>query len=98
MGWPRGAAFASLVAALGALLGLSVVVDGGLPGLVVAAVGVVLALAVGVDVRVPSGSSARVRGASLRRQAALLAFLSLRDPDGPGRCRPRAPGAGPAVR
>jgi hypothetical protein len=44
-----------------------------------------------------AGSPARVRGAVLRARALRLAFLVIRDPDGPGRTRPRAPGPAPAA-
>ncbi len=39
----------------------------------------------------------RVRTLSLRERAKLTVFLRLRDPDAPGRTRPRAPGLGSAA-
>ncbi|MFF7243662.1 DUF6412 domain-containing protein [Embleya sp. NPDC008237] len=87
----------SLFATLLALVGFGLFVDGALPGLVAVAVTVVLALACGAVSWAPSGERARVRGAVLRDQADRLAFLPSRDPDGPGRSRPRAPGTGPAA-
>lgn len=39
----------------------------------------------------------RVRAISLRERAKLTVFLRLRDPDAPGRTRPRAPGLGSAA-
>jgi hypothetical protein len=87
----------SLFTALLAVLGLGLFMDGALPALVAVAVTVVLTLAVGATSWAPSAERAHVRGAALRRQAARLAFLPTRDPDGPGRSRPRAPGTGPAA-
>ncbi|MFI6979771.1 DUF6412 domain-containing protein [Embleya sp. NPDC050154] len=89
----------SLCATLLALVGFGLFVDGALPGLVAVAVTAVLALACCTAAAcAPSAERAHVRGAVLRRQADRLAFLPSRDPDGPGRSRPRAPGAGPAAR
>ncbi|WP_424636694.1 DUF6412 domain-containing protein [Embleya sp. AB8] len=93
-----GLASTSLVAALLVLVGCGLFVDGALPGLVAVALTAVLALAGAVVCRAPSGEWARVRGAVLRKRADRLAFLPARDPDGPGRSRPRAPGAGLAAR
>jgi hypothetical protein len=46
----------------------------------------------------PGRTSAHtVRSTAVRRRAWRTAFLPQRDPDGPGRCRPRAPGVGPAA-
>ncbi|WP_406287734.1 DUF6412 domain-containing protein [Embleya sp. NBC_00896] len=87
----------SLFATLLALVGFGLFVDGALPGLVAVAVTVVLAVAFGAPSWTPSAARAHVRGTTLRRRAARLAFLPSRDPDGPGRSRPRAPGAGPAA-
>ncbi|MYS81664.1 DUF6412 domain-containing protein [Embleya scabrispora] len=87
----------SLFATLLALVGFGLFVDGTLPALVAVAVTVVLALACFAVSWAPSAERARVRGAVLREQADRLAFLPSRDPDGPGRSRPRAPGAGSAA-
>jgi len=92
------AATTTLVVALLTLLGLGLFADGGLPGLVTMALTVVVALALGTLAPTPSADRAHVRAAVLRRRAARTAFLSTRDPDAAGRARPRAPGAGPAVR
>jgi len=53
-------------------------------------------LAVAVHIRLePSAAAMRVRTISLRERAQL--FLPLRDPDQPGRTRPRAPSPGSAA-
>ena len=55
----------------------------------------VLVVAVVVPVRLEA--PVRVRALSLRGRAKLTVFLRLRDPDAPGRTRPRAPGLGSAA-
>lgn len=55
-----------------------------------AAAAVVSALGLAAD-RLPGGPQ-RVRARVMRALALRLAYLSLRDPDGPGQTRPRAPG------
>ncbi|MHA6759750.1 DUF6412 domain-containing protein [Streptacidiphilus sp. PAMC 29251] len=46
----------------------------------------------------PGGQSPHaVRSTAVRRRAWRTAFLPQRDPDGRGRCRPRAPGRSPAA-
>lgn len=42
---------------------------------------------------VPAATPAQVRTVGLRERSRKAAFLRLRDPDAPGRPRPRAPGA-----
>lgn len=42
---------------------------------------------------VPAATPAQVRTVGLRERSWQAAFLRLRDPDAPGRTRPRAPGA-----
>ena len=42
----------------------------------------------------PAAAPARVRAVALRERARRAAFVPLRDPDAPGRARPRAPAAG----
>jgi len=44
-----------------------------------------------------AASPARIRALALRTRAHRAAFLRLRDPDAPGRARPRAPSAAVAV-
>jgi hypothetical protein len=61
--------------------------------------GLAAALVVGVvvlPVRLETAPT-RVRTISLRERAKLTVFLRLRDPDAPGRTRPRAPGLGSAA-
>lgn len=58
-----------------------------------------LAVAAGLTVAlvlvqlVPTAAPAQVRAVRLREHSWQAAFLRLRDPDAPGRPRPRAPGA-----
>lgn len=69
-------------------LGLATALTAGLAAaLVVAAV---------LPVRLETAPT-RVRAISLRERAKLTVFLRLRDPDAPGRTRPRAPGLGSAA-
>ncbi|GCD99571.1 DUF6412 domain-containing protein [Embleya hyalina] len=93
----RITASTSPIATLLVLIGPGLFVDGALPALVAVAVTVVLALAGAAAAWAPSAEWARARGAALRRRADRLAFLPSRDPDAPGRARPRAPGTGPAA-
>jgi hypothetical protein len=63
-------------------------------------VGFAAALVVAVVLHVRLGvspASTVVRGLSLRERAKLTVYLPLRDPDAPGRSRPRAPGLGSAA-
>jgi hypothetical protein len=55
-----------------------------------------LVVAVVLHVRLET-TPATVRTLSLRERAKLTVFLRLRDPDAPGRTRPRAPGLGSAA-
>jgi uncharacterized protein DUF6412 len=55
-----------------------------------------LVMAVVLHVRLET-TPATVRTLSLRERAKLTVFLRLRDPDAPGRTRPRAPGLGSAA-
>jgi hypothetical protein len=45
----------------------------------------------------PTAAPARTRTIALRQRARRAEFLRLRDPDAPGRTRPRAPSASPAA-
>lgn len=45
----------------------------------------------------PTATAAHVRTISLRERARLANFIRLRDPDAPGRTRPRAPSSGSAA-
>lgn len=61
-------------------------------------VGLAAALVIAVVLPVPLETiPTAVRTLSLRERAKLTVFLSLRDPDAPGRTRPRAPGLGSAA-
>ncbi|PSL03272.1 hypothetical protein CLV30_108184 [Haloactinopolyspora alba] len=82
---------ATFVALFGA--GPGAAVPGGLTAgvLSVAVVVLVAALLVRVAPAV-RGTDATVRSRSLRRHAARLGRIVVRDPDAPGRPRPRAPG------
>lgn len=72
---------------------------GGLGGLATAlTAGLAAALVVVVVLHVRLATTpAQVRTLSLRERAKLTVFLRLRDPDAPGRTRPRAPGFGSAA-
>lgn len=59
--------------------------------------GLAAALVIAVVVPVRLEAPVRVRAISLRGRAKLSVFLRLRDPDAPGRTRPRAPGLGSAA-
>ena len=59
--------------------------------------GLAAALVVAVVLPVRLETPVRVRAISLRERAKLTVFLRLRDPDAPGRTRPRAPGFGSAA-
>lgn len=60
--------------------------------------GLAAALVVAVVLHVPPATvPTAVRTLSLRERAKLTVFLRLRDPDAPGRTRPRAPGSGSAA-
>ncbi len=77
------------------------------PGLAVAAALLATSVAVGVlaAVLAPAARAARTsaagplvsRAAALREKSWCAAFLRQRDPDAPGRARPRAPSAAPAA-
>jgi Family of unknown function (DUF6412) len=54
---------------------------------------VVAVVAVVLVQLVPAATPAQVRTVGLRERSRQAAFLRLRDPDAPGRPRPRAPGA-----
>jgi hypothetical protein len=71
----------------------------GLGGLATAlSAGLAAALVVAVVLHVPLETTpVRVRALSIRERAKLTVFLRLRDPDAPGRTRPRAPGLGSAA-
>ncbi|MFC1409978.1 DUF6412 domain-containing protein [Streptacidiphilus sp. N1-12] len=96
-----------LSALLCGLLGLSGLLladqSGGSTGLVALATGVGLLLlaalsaADAVGARPGSPSLHAVRSTAVRRRAWRTAYLPQRDPDGRGRCRPRAPGLSPAA-
>ena len=72
---------------------------GGLGGVATAlTAGLAAALVVAVVLHVPLETTpSRVRTISLRERAKLTAVPPLRDPDAPGRTRPRAPGFGSAA-
>lgn len=81
------------------LLALLRVLTGDLPtgpGALAAAAVLLLAVAVTVTLAAPRVPGARtpaaVHAAALRRRAYRTAYLPPRDPDAPGRPRPRAPG------
>jgi len=77
------------------------------PGLAVAAALLATTVAVGVlaavlapaarATRVPAAGPLVSRAAALREKSWCAAFLRQRDPDAPGRARPRAPSAIPAA-
>ena len=88
-------ALAVLLPALLALLPAAGSVNplGGLTaGLAVAGLAVAVAAVVLVQL-VPEAAPAQVRTVGLRRRSWQAAFVRLRDPDAPGRTRPRAPGS-----
>jgi hypothetical protein len=60
------------------------------------AAALVVAVVLQVRIEVETAPTA-VRTLSLRERAKLTVFLPLRDPDAPGRTRPRAPGLGSAA-
>ncbi len=82
------ALFVALPAAGASPLGLATALTTGL-----AAALVVVAVVVPVRLEAPVLGQA----ISLRGRAKLAVFLRLRDPDAPGRTRPRAPGLGSAA-
>ncbi|MGB3443445.1 MAG: DUF6412 domain-containing protein [Actinophytocola sp.] len=59
--------------------------------------GLAAALVIAVVLPVRLEKPVQVRTLSLRERAKLTVFLRLRDPDAPGRTRPRAPGFGSAA-
>lgn len=63
-------------------------------GLVVVGVAAVAAVMTALLTLLPSSDAgaARVRAGSIRRKAAAVGVVVVRDPDAPGRTRPRAPG------
>jgi len=77
------------------------------PGLAVAAALLATTVAVGVlaavlapaarATRVPAAGPLVSRAAALREKSWCAAFLRQRDPDAPGRARPRAPSGAPAA-
>lgn len=67
----------------------------GLAAALTAGLAAVLVIAVVLPVRLEK--PVQVRTLSLRERAKLTVFLRLRDPDAPGRTRPRAPGFGSAA-
>nr|WP_202523804.1 DUF6412 domain-containing protein [Kitasatospora sp. SID7827] len=92
-----------LLALLRVLTGdlLTGVAPGTGPGALTAAALLLLAATVAVSLtsaRLPGARTpAAVHAAALRRRAYRTAYLSPRDPDAPGRARPRAPGRCPAA-
>lgn len=71
---------------------------GGVATALTAGFAAALVVAVVLQVRLEvEATSTTVRTLSLRERAKLTVFLSLRDPDAPGRTRPRAPGLGSAA-
>lgn len=69
---------------------------GGMATALTAGLAAALVVAVVLTVRLETTPTA-VRALSLRERAKLTVFLRLRDPDAPGRTRPRAPGLGCAA-
>lgn len=69
---------------------------GGVATALTAGLATALVVAVVLHVRLET-TPAAVRTLSLRERAKLTVFLPLRDPDAPGRTRPRAPGLGSAA-
>jgi hypothetical protein len=69
----------------------------GLATALTAGLATALAVAVLLGVHVVATAPVHVRAISLRERARLTVFLRLRDPDAPGRTRPRAPGFGSAA-
>lgn len=96
---------AALLLGLLGLLGVPGVLISGQPtGLALLTTGVGLLLCAVLVVSASAGAAATgsttthaVRSTALRRRAWRTAFLPQRDPDARGRCRPRAPGTGPAA-
>jgi hypothetical protein len=69
---------------------------GGVATALTAGIAAALVVAVVPHLRLET-APVRVRTLSLRERAKLTVFLRLRDPDAPGRTRPRAPGLGSAA-
>jgi hypothetical protein len=84
-----------IAAAVVSLLSLAQILPGhpfGLAALALAGMVILLSVRGAGVSRLPEAASpVWVRALSLRRRAARLAFLRLRDPDAAGRTRPRAP-------
>jgi hypothetical protein len=95
----------ALIAVLAGLAGHALATPA--PGLAAAAALLAATVAAGVlaAVLAPSARAARTsaagplvsRAAALREKSWCAAFLRQRDPDAPGRARPRAPSAAPAA-
>jgi Family of unknown function (DUF6412) len=88
--WTRGRAVG--FAAVLLLLGLAAFADQPASVLAGALAAAVVALLAG-GAHLPIARSARIRAASLRQRARRAGVPPLRDPDTPGRARPRAPSA-----
>jgi len=91
---PDMASQSAVFHALSLLLG-TLPMPAGVVGIATVAVaGVLLTLLVSQTIDAdPLRSTVRVRAIALRERARHSAHLRLRDPDAPGRTRPRAPGA-----
>jgi hypothetical protein len=87
--WRRGGAVA--LAAVLLLLGLAAFADQ--PAGVLAAVFATLVVLLAGTSYVTIGGPAQVRAMALRQRARFAGVPLLRDPDAPGRARPRAPSA-----
>ena len=93
----------ALLAGLLGLTGLVLSGQSGGPGLMALATGaglllLAVLLSAGTLAARPGRTSAHaVRSTAVRRRAWRTAFLPQRDPDAPGRCRPRAPDPDPAA-